>query len=74
LGSLIAYVTDSSRRDFQPMNANYGLFPALEPGPRGRARRAALGQRALHDGERWMGEHGLSVTAPPRSESATSIP
>ena len=28
LGSLIAYVTDRARREFQPMNANYGLFPA----------------------------------------------
>ena len=36
LGSLIAYVTDVSRKDFQPMNANYGLMPEL--GFRARAR------------------------------------
>ena len=36
LGALIAYITDASRRDFQPMNANYGLMPALEGRARGR--------------------------------------
>src|ERR1700675_2961590 len=25
LGSIVAYITDSARREFQPMNANYGL-------------------------------------------------
>ena len=30
LGSLLHYITDRRRRrDFQPMNANYGLFPPL---------------------------------------------
>ena len=42
LGSLIAYVTDRARREFQPMNANYGLFPAEGVSGRGRDRRAAL--------------------------------
>src|SRR5262245_43561653 len=27
LGSMITYITNKERRDFQPMNANYGLFP-----------------------------------------------
>ena len=36
LGSLIAYITDSARRDFQPMNANYGLMPELKRRARGR--------------------------------------
>ena len=27
LGSLLEYVTDRSRKNFQPMNANFGLFP-----------------------------------------------
>jgi methylenetetrahydrofolate--tRNA-(uracil-5-)-methyltransferase len=59
LGSLIAYITDRSRRDFQPMNANYGLFPPLESRERGRARRRLLAERALEDGERWLHSHQL---------------
>jgi len=61
LGSLLAYVTDRTRRDFQPMNANYGLFPALTTAKRvrGRERRRQLGERALHDSAAWMAEHGL---------------
>jgi methylenetetrahydrofolate--tRNA-(uracil-5-)-methyltransferase len=51
LGSLIAYVTQPGRRDFQPINANYGLFPALSPGRRLRRheRRLALAERALSE-------------------------
>jgi methylenetetrahydrofolate--tRNA-(uracil-5-)-methyltransferase len=62
LGSLIAYVTDPARRDFQPMNANYGLFPPM-PTPsraRGRARREELGARSGRDAAAWMAEHGLA--------------
>src|SRR5439155_236536 len=29
LGSLLAYVTQRGKKAFQPMNANYGLFPPL---------------------------------------------
>jgi len=55
LGSLLAYVTDRSRRDFQPMNANYGLFPPIECRERGREKRRRLGERAQHDFATWMG-------------------
>ncbi len=54
LGSLLAYVTDRSRRDFQPMNANYGLFPAIEGRLRGRDKRAALGRRATEALDAWI--------------------
>ncbi len=63
LGSLIAYVTDPGRREFQPMNANYGLFPPIAAPARGRARRAELGARAVREAAAWMGEHEL--VAPP---------
>ncbi len=53
LGSLLAYVTDRSRNDFQPMNANYGLFPEIEGAGRGRARRGALATRATPQAEAW---------------------
>jgi hypothetical protein len=36
-------VTDRSRKEFQPMNANYGLFPPLETKERGRDKKRALG-------------------------------
>ena len=59
-GALLEYVSDRSRRDFQPMNANYGLFPPL-PGPaRGRERRHQLGRRAVADAAAWVALHGLS--------------
>ena len=61
LGSLIAYVTDPLRREFQPMNANYGLFPPIADPARGRARREQLGMRATRDAARWMRENGLAT-------------
>src|SRR6202171_1046116 len=44
LGSLIAYITDPARRDFQPMNANYGLIPDLKIRARGRQRHIEMGR------------------------------
>ena len=54
LCSLLAYVTEPARRDFQPMNANYGLFPPLERRMRGREKKAALGERALAALRAWV--------------------
>ena len=61
LGSLLRYITDRSRKDFQPMNSNYGLFPPLQEKKRrrGRERRAKMGERAQNDVERWLGENIL---------------
>jgi methylenetetrahydrofolate--tRNA-(uracil-5-)-methyltransferase len=53
LGSLIAYVTERGRKAFQPMNANYGLFPPLARPLRGPAKKAALADRGLGDLRRW---------------------
>ena len=53
LGSLIAYVTERGRKHFQPMNANYGLFPPLKRNLRGREKKLALAERGLHDICRW---------------------
>jgi methylenetetrahydrofolate--tRNA-(uracil-5-)-methyltransferase len=55
LGSLVAYVTDERRMDFQPMNANFGLMRPLETrAPRGRARRIEMGKRALASFQDWI--------------------
>jgi methylenetetrahydrofolate--tRNA-(uracil-5-)-methyltransferase len=59
LGSLLDYVTDRSRKDFQPMNANYGLFPPLPARHRGRAKKDAMAERALADLDAWIVEAGL---------------
>jgi len=60
LGALAAYVTEPTRKHFQPMNANYGLFPPLETRARGREKRLALGQRANRHLHQWMAEAGLT--------------
>ena len=60
LGALVNYVTDRTRRDFQPMNTNYGLFPPLPHGARGRDKRAQLAERAVADLTQWRSQHGLS--------------
>jgi methylenetetrahydrofolate--tRNA-(uracil-5-)-methyltransferase len=69
-GSLLAYVTDRTRRSFQPMNANYGLFPPLERRLRGRDKKLALATRALAAFDGWMAGQGLvapAAAAPPPS-------
>jgi len=48
LGALTAYITDSGVRDFQPMGANFGILPGIEPHIKNKAERyAALAERAL---------------------------
>jgi methylenetetrahydrofolate--tRNA-(uracil-5-)-methyltransferase len=80
-GALLAHITgghietiDAGPRSFQPMNVNFGLFPALARTPardagggrlRGAAtaaKKAALCTRALHDLENWLSGR-LSVAA-----------
>jgi methylenetetrahydrofolate--tRNA-(uracil-5-)-methyltransferase len=61
LGSVLAYVTDSSREDFQPMNANYGLFPELQGKRlRGREKRLAYVTRAREDWGAWVARESLA--------------
>ncbi|HTT74818.1 MAG TPA: methylenetetrahydrofolate--tRNA-(uracil(54)-C(5))-methyltransferase (FADH(2)-oxidizing) TrmFO [Candidatus Binataceae bacterium] len=61
LGSLTSYITDTARRDFQPMNANYGLMPPLASRMRGRMKKIAMGTRALNAIGEWIAEHGLAL-------------
>ena len=53
MGSLIHYITNPQVRGFQPMNANFGLFPPLDGSLRGKDKRQALADRALRDLEEW---------------------
>jgi methylenetetrahydrofolate--tRNA-(uracil-5-)-methyltransferase len=63
LGSLLHYVTDSRRRDFQPMNANYGLFPQIECRERGAEKRRRLAARAWSELEAWIATYALEGAA-----------
>ncbi len=68
LGSLMAYVTQRGKKGFQPMNANYGLFPPLPRHLRGRDKKLALADRALADLRRWREQSALD-SAPSGSAS-----
>ena len=57
LGALLAHITGGAAAEtFQPMNANFGLFPPIETRARGRERKRALAERALADLAAWLGE------------------
>ncbi len=48
LGALSRYISDESVKDFQPMGANFGVLPPIEPKIRDKKERyAALAKRAL---------------------------
>ncbi len=48
IGALSRYISDDSVRDFQPMGANFGILPPIEPKIRDKKERyAALASRAL---------------------------
>lgn len=54
LGALLRYITDIERKNFQPMNVNFGLLPPLATALRGRARKELMALRALGEMERWF--------------------
>ena len=64
LGSLVAYVTDARRSDFQPMNANFGLMPELGGRSRGRAKKIEMAVRALAAIDEWIKLHQLAINPP----------
>lgn len=61
LGSLLAYITDRRRTDFQPMNANYGLFTPLETRARGRDKKDAMAARADLEFTAWAAASGVEL-------------
>lgn len=49
-GALLHYITAEPKKNFQPMNVTFGLFPPLAKPPRGkRERGAAYAERALQE-------------------------
>lgn len=56
LGALLGHITGGADAEtFQPMNANFGLFPEIETQQRGRERKKALAERARADLDAWLG-------------------
>ena len=48
MGALAKYISDESVENFQPMGANFGVLPPIEPHIRDKKERyAALAQRSL---------------------------
>lgn len=55
MGALAGYISDETVTDFQPMGANFGILPSIEPHIRDkRERYAALSQRALSELEAFL--------------------
>ena len=73
LGSLVHYITDPRRRDFQPMNANYGLFPPLATHERGRDKRRVLAARAARDLQAWIVTNAVEPGVTEPTQSAQEI-
>ena len=63
LGALLRYVTDADRKDFQPMNVNFGLFPELPFEAKGRRKKELMAERSLRDLERWWLDSGEGASA-----------
>ncbi|HSF59618.1 MAG TPA: methylenetetrahydrofolate--tRNA-(uracil(54)-C(5))-methyltransferase (FADH(2)-oxidizing) TrmFO [Candidatus Binatia bacterium] len=53
LGALLRYVTDPERKNFQPMNVNFGLLSPLAEAVRGKVKKEMMSRRALVDLEAW---------------------
>lgn len=68
LGGLVRYITEEGRRDFQPMNASFGLLPPLRSPVKGKAKKELMARRALADLASWLEEIGES-----RAMSVSSI-
>ena len=57
IGSMAYYITHAEGKHFQPMNANYGLFPELPKRIRDKKTRyETIAQRALEVGEQFKRE------------------
>jgi methylenetetrahydrofolate--tRNA-(uracil-5-)-methyltransferase len=58
LGSLLAYITDAGRKDFQPMNANFGVMPSINAAVKGKEKKQLMAERALSDLAVWLTQEG----------------
>jgi methylenetetrahydrofolate--tRNA-(uracil-5-)-methyltransferase len=66
VGALCSYICKADPGNFQPMKANFGLLPPLDPPVRKkRERYAAYARRALADLEQFVGSAGLGTPLRP---------
>jgi methylenetetrahydrofolate--tRNA-(uracil-5-)-methyltransferase len=77
LGALLRYITDPERKNFQPMNVNFGLLPPLSEPLRKKAKKEMMAQRALAHMEAWVinpegGEAFVPLDADPNVPSAVA--
>lgn len=62
MGALAHYISDESVKDFQPMGANFGVLPPIEPHIRDKkARYEALSVRSLQDLATYLEQEGWHV-------------
>ncbi|EPY04098.1 tRNA (uracil-5-)-methyltransferase [Paenibacillus sp. E194] len=62
LGSMANYITTADFKHFQPMNANFGLFPPLETRIRNKKEKnEAIAHRALDTLRAFQEEHGIHI-------------
>lgn len=60
MGALSRYISDESVKNFQPMGANFGVLPPIEPHIRDKKKRyAALSQRGISDLMKFMEENNI---------------
>ena len=56
-GALISYITKASQENFQPMNANFGILPALENAQKNKnERKLQYAERAIRAMQQWREE------------------
>lgn len=60
LGAMIQHLTDQTKRDFQPSNINFGLFPPCPKGIKKKERKSFHAERAIKSIEGWIEEVGWS--------------
>jgi methylenetetrahydrofolate--tRNA-(uracil-5-)-methyltransferase len=60
IGALVAHISRIPKKDFQPMNVNFGIFPPLEKKVNRRFRGKAYAERATADLKAWMAQEGLA--------------
>lgn len=53
MGALVGYITETSDRDFQPMNINFGLLPPLGEKVKKELKRKRIAEKAMADLEEW---------------------
>jgi methylenetetrahydrofolate--tRNA-(uracil-5-)-methyltransferase len=69
MGALLAHITgEAEAKTFQPMNVNFGLFPALESRMKKTDRPVGYTSRALADMQHW--QHAISSTTAQHEHAA----